>query len=363
VALTSRPSPGPVQAPDPQATDLAARIRRWGRELGFQALGITGTEVGPAAERLRAWLEAGRHGDMDWMARHGTRRSHPEELVPGTVTVVSARMGYLPRAAPPAAVLADPSLGYLARYALGRDYHRLMRRRLQRLAERIAAAVGPFGYRVFVDSGPVLEKPLAERAGLGWIGKHTNLVDTRAGSWFLLGEILTDLPLPHDRPATDHCGRCRACLDACPTGAIVAPYQLDARRCIAYLTIELRGPIPAALRPLVGNRVYGCDDCQLACPWNRFATPTPEADFLPRHGLDAPALVNLLAWSEAEFLARTEGSPIRRLGHLRWLRNVAVALGNAPPSRQAAAALAARSDHPSALVREHVAWAIGRQRA
>jgi epoxyqueuosine reductase len=356
----ARTRDGPRDAVDAELAGLAARIRTWGRELGFQAVGIAGTDLRLAERRLLTWLAAGWHGEMAWMARHGTRRSRPDELVPGTLSVVSARMDYLPGGTPAAAALADPDVGYVARYALGRDYHTLVRRRLQRLAERIAGAVGPFGYRVFVDSGPVLEKPLAEQAGLGWTGKHTNLIDPKAGSWFFLGEVYTDLPLSPDTPARDHCGRCEACIAACPTGAIVAPYRLDARRCIAYLTIELEGPIPLELRPLIGNRVFGCDDCQLVCPWNRFARPTAEAAFQPRHGLDAPALVDLMAWSEAELLARATGSALRRLGHVRWLRNVAVALGNAPTSPAVLAALAARSDHPDALVREHVAWALGR---
>jgi epoxyqueuosine reductase len=340
---------------------LAGRIRGWARELGFQAIGFAGTDLGPAETRLLQWLAAGHHGEMRWMARHGSRRSRPAELVPGTLTVISARMDYLPPSgSAPADVIADPTLGYVSRYALGRDYHKVLRRRLARLARRIAEAVGPFGHRVFVDSAPVLEKPLAERAGLGWIGKHTNLLSREAGSWFFLGEIYTDLALPLDTPAADHCGRCTACIEACPTGAIVAPYRLDARRCIAYLTIELEGAIPPALRTAIGNRVYGCDDCQLVCPWNRFARPTVEADFLPRHGLDAPRLVELLAWSEDEFLQRTTGSPLRRLGHERWLRNVAVALGNAPTGPEVVTALRRRFRHPSALVREHVRWALQR---
>jgi epoxyqueuosine reductase len=351
---------GDTSAPPAHAA-LARQIKAWGVELGFTAVGIAGTDLARSEARLREWLAQGHHGEMAYMARHGTRRSRPAELVPGTLSVVSVRMDYLPAAAPPQGVLSDPTLGYVARYALGRDYHRVLRRRLARLADRIASAIGPFGYRVFVDSGPVLEKPLAESAGLGWIGKHTNLVDARAGSWFFLGEVYTDLPLPPDLPARDHCGRCRACIDVCPTRAIVAPYRLDARRCIAYLTIELEGPIPVPLRAPIGNRVFGCDDCQIACPWNRFARPTPEPNFLPRHGLDAPRLVDLCAWSEREFLARTEGSPLRRLGHVRWLRNVAVALGNAPASPAVVGALQARLDHPSALVREHVQWALERQ--
>ncbi len=359
-AADSTPPTGPGAETVEPAT-LADRIRSWGRELGFQAVGFAGTDLGAAEARLLEWLAAGCHGQMRWMARHGTRRSRPAELVPGTLTVISARMDYLPPAGvAPATVLADASLAYVSRYALGRDYHKLLRRRLARLAERIAEAVGPFGHRVFVDSAPVLEKPLAERAGLGWIGKHTNLLSREAGSWFFLGEIYTDLALPIDAPLPDHCGRCTACIEACPTGAIVAPYRLDARRCIAYLTIELEGPIPPELRTAIGNRVYGCDDCQLVCPWNRFARPTPEADFLPRHGLDAPRLVELLTWSEDEFLQRTAGSPLRRLGHERWLRNLAVALGNAPTRAEVVAALQARCGHPSELVREHVRWALGR---
>ena len=268
------------------------------------------------------------------MQRHGTQRARPAELVPGTLRVISARMDYWPRGADPDAVLADAALGYVSRYALGRDYHKILRTRLARLADRLAAAVGAAGYRVFTDSAPVLEKALARDAGLGWIGKHTNLLDRHDGSWFFLGEIFTDLPLPVDAPVTAHCGSCTACIDVCPTQAIVAPYQLDARRCISYLTIELDGPIPEEFRAAMGNRIYGCDDCQLVCPWNRYAKVTAEPDFPPRHGLDAPRLVELFAWTEAEFLERTAGSAIRRIGHVRWLRNIAIALGNAPPQRR-----------------------------
>jgi epoxyqueuosine reductase len=341
---------------------LATDIKAWGQTLGFQQVGIADTGLDRHEVYLRDWLDAGRHGDMDYMQRHGTRRSRPAELVPGTVRVISARMDYLPSVgAPSEDVLNNPALGFVSRYALGRDYHKVLRARLQGLADRVIAVVGPFGYRVFTDSAPVLEKALAEKAGLGWIGKHTNLLDAKTGSWFFLGEIYTDLPLPVDDPAANHCGSCRACLDICPTRAIVAPYQLDARRCIAYLTIELRGPIPEDLRPLIGNRIFGCDDCQLVCPWNKFARPTAEPDFAPRHGLDAPALIELFAWSEDEFLRKTEGSAIRRIGHECWLRNIAVALGNAPRSAEVIAALRARTDHCSALVREHVEWAIARQ--
>lgn len=343
----------------PQLAELAAAIKTWGRELGFQRIGIADIDLGQSEARLLDWLAAGFHGEMNYMARHGVKRSRPAELVPGTVRVIAARMDYGPSdVAEPWSVLRHPELGYVSRYALGRDYHKILRQRLQRLAGRIAAAVGPFGYRAFVDSAPVLEKSLAEKAGLGWIGKHSNLLDRRAGSWFFLGEMYVDLPLPVDSPTTTHCGRCAACLDICPTQAIVAPYRVDARRCISYHTIELPGSIPLEFRRAIGNRIYGCDDCQLACPWNRFARPSVEADFRARHGLDAGGLVELFAWDEAEFLRRTEGSAIRRIGHERWLRNVAVALGNAPRSPAIVAALRARSAHPSALVREHVVWAL-----
>ncbi|MDX1569229.1 MAG: tRNA epoxyqueuosine(34) reductase QueG [Xanthomonadales bacterium] len=338
---------------------LSEDIRRWGGELGFQAVGIADTDLAEHEARLMNWLDAGFHGEMDYMKRHGTRRSRPADLVPGTVRVISLRMDYLPPAgADPMQVLDEPELGYVSRYALGRDYHKVLRKRIQKLADRIRRRVGDFGYRAFVDSAPVLEKALAEKAGLGWIGKHSNLLHKDAGSWFFLGELYTDLPLPVDKPLTNHCGTCTRCLEVCPTDAIVAPYEVDARRCISYLTIELRGSIPPELRPMMGNRIYGCDDCQLFCPWNKFSTPTPEADFLPRGNLDAPALVDLFAWTEAEFLSRTEGSPIRRIGYECWLRNIAVALGNAGPSEEVRAALVAREDHPSPLVREHVAWAL-----
>jgi epoxyqueuosine reductase len=309
------------------------------------------------------WLGAGRHGEMDYMARHGVRRARPAALVPGTLRVITARVDYWPAdAAPPREVLADSHRGYVARYALGRDYHKVLRRRLARLAQRIEDEVGPFGHRVFTDSAPVLEVALAAKSGLGWRGKHTLLLTRDRGSYFFLGEIYTDLPLPVTPAVTAHCGTCTACIDACPTGAIVAPYELDARRCISYLTIELEGSIPEPLRPLIGNRVYGCDDCQLACPWNRYAVTTGERDFAAvRNGLDAAALTTLFAWSEDEFLRNTEGSAIRRIGYERWLRNVAVALGNAAPHRDILAALQARAEDPSPLVREHVAWAIARQ--
>jgi epoxyqueuosine reductase len=341
---------------------LAADIGRWARELGFQETGIADTELSEAEEHLQRWLAAGRHGDMAYMARHGTARSRPAELVAGTVRVISVRMNYWPaEAADAAAALADPARAYVSRYALGRDYHKVLRARLAKLVERIRGEVGEFGYRVFTDSAPVLEVALAAKAGVGWRGKHTLLLTREAGSYFFLGEIYTDLPLPPTPPTTAHCGTCTACLAACPTGAIVAPYELDARRCISYLTIELHGAIPAELRPLIGNRVYGCDDCQLACPWNRFAVPSTEPDFSAvRNGLDRATLVELFAWTEAEFDARLAGSPIRRIGYERWLRNIAVGLGNAPRSDDVIAALKSRADHPSSLVREHVDWALGR---
>lgn len=340
-------------------TATADQIRSWGRDLGFQQIGFTGVDAGADEAWLARWLELQRHGDMDYMARHGLRRARPQDLVPGTIRVISARMDYLPPQSRDAdEVLADNSLGYISRYALGRDYHKLLRRRLATLAERIAEHCSDSAYRVFVDSGPVLEKAFARNAGLGWIGKHTNLINRNAGSWFFLGEILTNLPLPIDEPATAHCGTCSACITVCPTQAIVAPYELDARRCISYLTIEMRESIPVEFRRAMGNRIYGCDDCQLVCPWNKFATLSVERDFIVRHGLDAPALVELFAWNEGDFLSRTEGSAIRRIGHVAWLRNIAVALGNARTSDAVIAALVSRRGHESEIVREHVAWAL-----
>lgn len=345
----------------PELDALAEQIKAWALALGFQQAGIADTDLSDAERRLDEWLAAGYAGEMEYMSRHGKRRSRPAELVPDTVRVITARMDYLPpEPTSPQAVLDDRAKAYVARYALGRDYHKIMRGRLRRLAVRIERSVGPFGYRVFVDSGPVLEKPLAQKAGLGWIGKHTNVINKDVGSWFLLGEIYTDLPLPVDAPATDHCGTCRACIDVCPTGAIVAPYVLDARRCVSYLTIELRGAIPEELRAGIGNRIFGCDDCQLACPWNKFARRTPEPDFRPRHGLDSGDLVALFGWTRAEWDARTAGSAIRRAGYAGWLRNIAVALGNAPTSAAIINALRARRRDASALVREHVRWALER---
>jgi epoxyqueuosine reductase len=343
---------------------LARDIKSWGLALGFDAVGIADTELSEAETRLLEWLARGRQGEMDYMARHGTRRSRPAELVPGTIRVISARMNYLPSAARETGeILEEGHLAFVSRYALGRDYHKVLRSRLQRLAERIAAQVGPFGHRVLVDSAPVMEVELARKAGLGWRGKHTLLLSREAGSFFFLGELYTDLPLPADPEQADHCGTCARCIESCPTGAIVAPYLLDARRCISYLTIEHPGAIPEALRPLLGNRIYGCDDCQLACPWNRFARPAAEPDFQVRNGLDAAILVQLFAWSEQEFNTRFQGSAIRRIGHERWLRNLAVALGNAPASPEITDALRSRAAHPSPLVREHVAWALARHAA
>lgn len=353
-----------MPSPEIDLTALARRVKDWGRELGFQQVGIAGIELGEHEAHLRRWLAAGHHGEMDYMAAHGDKRSRPAELVPGTLRVISLRMDYLPGDTRMAEVLAQPDKAYLSRYALGRDYHKLIRKRLQQLAERLQAEIGPFGYRAFVDSAPVLEKALASQAGLGWIGKNTLLINKQAGSWFFLGELYVDLPLPVDAPhGSEHCGRCRACMDICPTAAFVAPYQLDARRCISYLTIELKGSIPVELRPLIGNRVFGCDDCQLVCPWNRFARPTQQGDFRPRHGLDDAALATLFDWSEEEFLTRSEGSPLRRAGYERWLRNLAVGLGNAPSSAAVLTALQQRREHPSALVREHVEWALARHGA
>jgi len=345
----------------PDLVQLAASIKLWGRELGFQQVGIASIDLGEHEAHLQRWLDAGYQGEMDYMASHGSKRSHPDELVPGTLRVVSLRMDYLPGDTRMAEQLASPEKAYVSRYALGRDYHKLIRKRLQQLAERVQEAIGPFGYRAFVDSAPVLEKAVAERAGLGWIGKNTLVINRKAGSWFFLGELFVDLPLPVDPPHTsEHCGRCSACLDICPTKAFVAPYVLDARRCISYLTIELKGAIPEDLRPLIGNRVFGCDDCQIVCPWNRFARPSEQGDFRPRHQLDSAELASLFRWSEEEFLSRTEGSPLRRAGYERWLRNLAVGLGNAPSSIAVVEALELRRDHPSELVREHVRWALAR---
>jgi epoxyqueuosine reductase len=339
---------------------LAERIRRWGAELGFQAIGIADADLSAAEGRLAEWLALGWHGEMDYMARHGALRARPAELVPGTLRVIACRMDYAPTLEDEWSALADGARAYIARYARGRDYHKVIRARLRKLCERIESEVGPFGHRVFCDSAPVLEVELAVKAGIGWRGKHTLALSRDAGSWFFLGEIYTSLPLPADSPASEHCGTCDRCIEICPTRAIRGPYRLDARRCISYLTIEHRSAIPEELRPLIGNRVYGCDDCQLVCPWNRFARLTAEPDFLPRSRLDRATLVELFGWTEEEFDRRLRGSPIRRIGYERWLRNLAVGLGNAPTSPEVLAALRAREYHPSALVREHVRWALAR---
>ncbi|GAB4297703.1 MAG: tRNA epoxyqueuosine(34) reductase QueG [Methylophaga sp.] len=339
--------------------ELLARMTRWARSLGFQALGVSDIDLREAEDRLQHWLAKGFHGEMAFMHKHGEKRTRPELLVEGTVSVISVRMDYWPgEAAEPWQVLNDSGKGFISRYALGRDYHKLMRKRLAKLALKLEQEAGPMGYRVFTDSAPVMEKAIAEKAGLGWIGKHTNVLTRDGGSYFFLGEIYTDLPLPVTESGTAHCGSCTACIDICPTQAIVAPYQLDARRCISYLTIELRGAIPEVFRPMMGNRIYGCDDCQLVCPWNKYAQTTVESDYLPRGGLDAPQLLDLFAWTEQEFLQRLEGSPIRRIGYECWLRNIAVALGNADTSEAVVKALQDKKSYPSALVREHVDWAL-----
>jgi epoxyqueuosine reductase len=341
--------------------EFAQRIKAWGIELGFQAVGIADADLSAAEPRLLDWLARGWHGEMEYMARHGALRARPAELRPGTLRVIACRMDYLaetPRT--PEEEAAGGNAAVIARYARGRDYHLVLRRRLQALCDRIEREAGAFGHRVFTDSAPVMEVELAARAGLGWRGKHTLLLSRDAGSWFFLGEIFCDLPLPADGAVEEHCGSCERCIDICPTQAIRGPYQLDARRCISYLTIEHQSAIPEALRPLIGNRVYGCDDCQTVCPWNRFAQLTKEKDFEPRNGLDRATLVELFSWTGAEFDERLRGSAIRRIGYERWLRNLAVGLGNAPGSPEVIAALRARADHPSALVREHVRWALSR---
>ena len=343
------------------------QLRGWARELGFSHLGVADIDLSAAEPGLLAWLHNGFHGRMDYMAAHGLRRARPAELVPGTVSVITARMDYLPRATPEdwqdveLARLGRPQEGVVSLYARGRDYHKVLRARLQKLSDRIGEAIGPFGHRVFTDSAPVLEAELAARSGQGWRGKHTLVLSREAGSMFFLGEIYVDMALPESAPVTAHCGSCSACIDVCPTQAIIAPHRLDARRCISYLTIEHAGPIPIELRPLLANRIYGCDDCQLICPWNKFAQVSRLPDFDERKGLAGQQLVHLFAWDEATFLRMTEGGPIRRIGHERWLRNVAVALGNALRATGdgvVRAALQSRLQDPSALVREHVAWAL-----
>lgn len=339
--------------------ELALKIKRWGEELGFQQVGIADTDLKSAENHLHNWVDKGFHGNMDYMHKHGLKRSRPNLLLEGTVSIISVRMDYLPETAEQMnKVLDNPISAFISRYALGRDYHKIMRNRLQKLANKIEAEIDDFGYRAFVDSAPVLEKAIAEKAGLGWIGKHSNVINRKVGSWFFLGEIYTDIPLPADQTASSHCGSCKACLDICPTQAIVAPYQVDARLCISYLTIELHGSIPEHLRSSIGNRIYGCDDCQLICPWNRFARLSTEKDYSPRHNLDNSQLTELFKWTEQEFLKKMEGSAIRRIGYDRWLRNIAVALGNSQPSEQTVNALLQQAQHASEMVREHVAWAL-----
>ena len=347
----------------PDYNALAERIRALAHAAGFQRVGITGVELKQDEAHLLDWLAQQLHGSMEWMARHGALRARPAELLPGTIRVISVGLDYGKDPDAAWANLREHERAYVARYALGRDYHKLMRNRLQRLAEVVQAEIGPFGHRAFTDSAPVLERALARNAGLGWIGKHTCLIDRDGGSWFFLGELFVDIPLPIDPPATAHCGSCTRCIDVCPTGAITAPYRLDARRCISYLTIEHEGSIDEELRPLMGNRIYGCDDCQLVCPWNKFAKRSDEPDFRARNDLDKASLAELFAWEEDEFLRRSEGSAIRRSGHERWLRNIAIALGNAPTTPEVLAALATRRHHPSPVVREHVEWALRRHGA
>ena len=348
----------------PDLRALASDIKRWSAELGFQQTGIADVDLSQDEAHLRDWLAQGQHGRMDYMAQHGDKRSRPAQLHPGTLRVISVRMDYGTGEDEAAwDTLHDGHRAYVARYALGRDYHKLMRARLQKLADRIGEQAGVFGYRVFVDSAPVLERALARNAGLGWIGKNACLINKTAGSWFFLGEIFTDLPLPTDQEASAHCGTCTRCIDICPTQAIVAPNRIDARRCISYLTIELKGSIPEQFRVAIGNRIFGCDDCQLVCPWNKFARRFDEPDFRARNQLDQASLVDLFEWTQAQFMTRTEGSAIRRTGYEGWLRNLAVALGNAPGGEDVIAALRARADDASEIVREHVAWALQRHSA
>lgn len=341
---------------------LAEKIQSWGKQLGFQQIGICDTDLTQAEQRLSDWLAKGFHGEMDWMQKHGIKRTRPSELQTGTIRVISVRMDYWPEPShDPWDIINDPEKAFISRYALGRDYHKVLRTRLQKLASKITETVGDFGYRVFVDSAPVMEKPLAEKAGLGWIGKHTNLINRAAGSWFFLGEIYTDLPIPVSQPdSSNHCGTCTACIDICPTDAITGPYQLDARRCISYLTIEHRGSFPEELRTKMGNRIYGCDDCQLVCPWNKYSTPSREKDFLPRHELDNIKLTELFGWDRQRFEREMQGSPVRRIGYEVWMRNIAIALGNAIPSADIISALKKREQDPSGLIREHVQWALSR---
>ena len=350
----------PSLPPNTDYEQLATKIDKWSKELGFQQLGISDTQLEEHETHLLNWLEKGFHGEMSYMENHGTKRSRPNDLVEGTIRVISVRMDYKPpNCADSDTVMSDDSLGFISRYALGRDYHKVMRKRLQILSNKIQLEIGDFGYRVFVDSAPVLEKALAEKAGLGWVGKHSNVINSKAGSWFFLGEIYTNLPLPIVNDVSDnHCGTCQACIDICPTDAIIAPFQVDARRCISYLTIELKGAIPVEFRKAMGNRIYGCDDCQLVCPWNRFSEITAETDFDVRHKLDAPELLSLFNWDEETFLSNTEGSPIRRIGYNSWIRNIAIALGNASFSKEIVNALINKKESISnPMVLEHIDWA------
>lgn len=339
-------------------TELAADIKAWGKLLGFQQVAIADCDLEQASQKLQVWLAHKFHGEMAYMARNTDKRAHPHKLVPGTIRIITARLNYLPSDTQPLNLLKNKQKAYISRYALGRDYHKLIRKRLTKLAQKINQVIGDFNYRAFADSAPVFEKPLAEKSGLGWMGKNTLILNKKAGSWFFLGTLYTDLPLPIDSPVANHCGSCRACIDVCPTKAIIAPYQLNAKRCISYLTIENRGSIPLELRPLIGNRIFGCDDCQLICPWNKFAKFTDENDFLPRHQLNDRSLLELFNWNEPEFLKKTEGSAIRRTGYLGWLRNIAVALGNSQMTNEVVAALDAKKNHSSDLVVEHVIWAL-----
>ncbi|GAA3549526.1 tRNA epoxyqueuosine(34) reductase QueG [Zobellella aerophila] len=347
----------------PDLHTLANDIKLWGTELGFDQVGICDPDLTDHEPLLADWLARGYQGEMEYMARHGMMRARPQELLPGTLRVISVRMNYMPEQAAIARVLSAPDKGYISRYALGRDYHKVLRQRLKQLSDKISQVFSELSARPFVDSAPILERPLAAKAGLGWVGKHSLLLNREQGSFFFLGELLVNLPLPVDEPVAEGCGKCVACITTCPTGAIVAPYVVDARRCISYLTIELDGPIPEEFRPLMGNRIYGCDDCQLICPWNRFADASKEPDFAARDNLHAPQLLVLFAWTEEQFLKRTEGSPIRRIGYQRWLRNIAVALGNAPASAEVAQALEQKRPQVSAMVLEHIDWALGQQRA
>lgn len=342
-------------------TQLALQIKQWGQNFGFQKIGITDIDLKEAEPKLQEWLRNKYHGTMTYMEKHGPLRTHPDQLLPGTIRIIMAQMNYLPADDQMVENLADPNRAYISRYALGRDYHKILRKRLAQLAQKITTEIGPFQYRAFADSAPVLEKPLAAKAGLGWQGKHTILLNRESGSWFFLGTLFTDLPLPVDAPVANHCGRCQACMQICPTNAIIAPYILDARRCISYLTIEYKGSIPEDLRPLIGNRIFGCDDCQIVCPWNRFAKVATESGFTPRHQLKTAQLLELFAWSEEEYVQKTEGSPLKRAGYDSWLRNIAIALGNAPASSDIMAALQTRYSTATRLVQEHIKWAITQQ--